>query len=383
MNIRKQKIQEALGVPENIEIVSKKITDHLYSQVKDQGDTEIDPNKNYDYVVKGPMNISDFKIDKVIITLALFVTNEVNDITFYGMSYGYDSSLDPNTYNIITKKSNVIPLTVRMVLPKETGNKFSDLYRFLVENRLEIQSSFSHELQHGYEGAKKPSESSKERAKYEGYTKTNFRLPPINLFLHNLYYTTAVENVVRPSEVHSIMKTAGVEKDKFVDFITSQEVYKKFKSISNLTFDDLIEDMRNHIPRINEILNEVGEGGLYNNDEDKIKRVLELLYINLGNHIIKGYHELLTENFMENLFGFSGDKKELFENFIKTVTKYKSDPIKFYEYEIDRMRKISTKMIKKISKVFGLIDDKNKSIKDWDLHTKINKRTQIESEFKY
>jgi hypothetical protein len=40
-------------------------------------------------------------------------------------------------------------------------------------------------------------------------------------------------------------------------------------------------------------------------------------------------------------------------------------------------------MIKKISKVFGLIDDKNKSIKDWDLHTKINKRTQIESEFKY
>jgi plasmid maintenance system antidote protein VapI len=179
------------------------------------------------------------------------------------------------------------------------------------------------------------------------------------------------------------MKTAGVEKDKFVDFITSQEVYKKFKSISNLTFDDLIEDMRNHMPRINEILNEVGEGGLYDNDEDKIKRVLELLYINLGNHIIKGYHELLTENFMENLFGFSGDKKELFENFIKTVTKYKSDPIKFYEYEIDRMRKISTKMIKKISKVFGLIDDKNKSIKDWDLHTKINKRTQIESEFKY
>jgi hypothetical protein len=110
--------------------------------------------------------------------------------------------------------------------------------------------------------------------------------------------------------------------------------------------------------------------------------LIELLYINLTNEIIGGYKDILQTDFFEAVFGFSGAKAGAFEKFVNEVLKYKNNPMKFFEYEIDKMHQVSTNMMKKLSKMYALIDNK-KSIKNWDIHDKITKRTQIETHYRY
>ena len=54
--------------------------------------------------------------------------------------------------------------------------------------------------------------------------------------------------------------------------------------------------------------------------------------------------------------------------------KYEKNPTKFFEDEIENFQYIANKMIKKISKVYGLAKDDeqvSESILNWDLHQQI------------
>jgi len=219
-------------------------------------------------------------------------------------------------------------------------------------------------------------------SKYRGYTSVNFNLKPINNFIHYLYFTTATENLVKPSEVNSLMKKQGVKKENFVDFILNENNYIKYKKISNFTLDEMKKQLLNYIPEINEILKGLDEDHLFNTDDEKINRLLELIYVNLSNNIIEGFETLITSSFFETLIGFEGEKEIVFTNFVRNMQRYSNNPIKYFEYEIRKMNNISNKMLKKLSKLYGLINNK-KSIKNWDIHDKITKKTQIESHYKY
>ena len=62
------------------------------------------------------------------------------------------------------------------------------------------------------------------------------------------------------------------------------------------------------------------------------------------------------------------------EKFFKYLTKFKDNPTKFFEDEIENFQYIANKMIKKISKVYGLAKDDeqvSESILNWDLHQQI------------
>lgn len=358
------KLTEAVGVPDNIEKVSEKITRSLLTQIKDKGDELINSDNTYRFGVKGPMAISDYKIKFVDVEMEFFESENHKDIVFASMGFLVDTSLNQTTLNQDLTKSDTVKLKIIYVIPKNGNTKFNELLSFIINNIFDFQSSISHELAHAYENSKIPSESSKSRAKYMGYTQTNLNLLPINKFIHYLYYTTATENVVRPSEVHSVMKKAGVERDKFVNFILSNEIYQKYKDISKFSLEEMISELKDYMPRIDDIMKEIGEGDIRRTDEEKIKRLLEVTYITLNNEIIQGYRRLLTSDFFENLFGFSGQKQIYLDNFFKEIKKYSNNPIGFFEYEIKKMNRVSSEMMKKISKVYSLIPDKEKPNKE-------------------
>ena len=48
---------------------------------------------------------------------------------------------------------------------------------------------------------------------------SNFALPPIRDFLYKLYFSSSIEDIVRPSEVNAIMKKGGVRKENFINFL--------------------------------------------------------------------------------------------------------------------------------------------------------------------
>jgi hypothetical protein len=89
---------------------------------------------------------------------------------------------------------------------------------------------------------------------------------------------------------------------------------------------------------------------------------------------------------LEELFGFKtgSDKDKLFENLIKFFTRFEKNPNGFYTFEEKNFKIISNKMMKKLSKLYDMANIDYSSIKNWDLHHKINKTgEQFETEIKF
>jgi hypothetical protein len=179
------------------------------------------------------------------------------------------------------------------------------------------------------------------------------------------------------------MKKAGVSKDMFYDFLLSNKTYKMYQEINNFSLDNLKKDLLNYIEDIDSILDRFGEVNSYKTDEEKVNRILEIFYINLVNNIVSSYKELLTTHFFEQMSGLLfPDKQEAYLKFAREVRKYEKNPMGFFEFEEKKMKSISSEMLKKLSKLYSLIGDKKKSIKEWDLHQNMLPKPKYENKYR-
>ena len=86
-------------------------------------------------------------------------------------------------------------------------------------------------------------------------------------------------------------------------------------------------------------------------------------------------------NPFEALFGPDGgtaeiEKKQTYmDNFIKRTKKTKNYR-EFFDYEIKRLNFAGETTIKKLSKLYDMVDNNKGSIVNWDLHHKINKTAE-------
>jgi hypothetical protein len=382
MRFSKQNIIEAVGVPPNIENVSKRVSKFFEQKLQEEGDSIIDPNITYEYTLDGRFKIGDFNFRSIRLNLMFIATDEVDEPLLYGM--GIHMSAEPKfpEFVLVSEKTKDLEFSVRIVIPESKDTSFSQVFDMVQIEELEVQSSFSHELMHGYDDFKKPFESIKSRATYAGIQGVRFDIPPLRKFLHYLYFATATENVVRAAEVHSIMKKARVSKEMFYDFLLSNRTYKTYQEINNFSLENLKKDLLNYIGDIDDILIRFGEVDKYKTDEEKVNRVLELFYINLVNNIVSSYKELLTTNFFEQMLGIlSPDKQEAYLKFANEVKKYEKNPMGFFEFEEKKLNRISSEMLKKLSKLYSLID-KKKSIKEWDIHQNMLPKPKYDRKFR-
>ena len=112
--------------------------------------------------------------------------------------------------------------------------------------------------------------------------------------------------------------------------------------------------------------------------------MLELFYINLVNNIVSSYKELLTTHFFEQMSGLLfPDKQEAYLKFAQEARKYGKNPMGFFEFEEKKLNRISSEMLKKLSKLYSLIGDKKKSIKEWDLHQKMLPKPKYDTKFRF
>lgn len=383
MRFSKQNIVEAVGVPSNIENVSKRVFNFFEQKLQEEGDSIVDPNITYDYELSGRFKIGDFNFRSIKFNLIFITTDEVDEPLALGMGIHMAAQPQFPEFVLITQKSKDLEFSVRIAIPESKDTRFSQVLDMIQIEDLEIQSSFSHELMHGFDDFKKPFESIKSRAKYSGTQQTRFDIPPLRQFLHYLYFASATENVVRAAEVNSIMKKAGVQKDMFYDFLLSNKTYKMYQEINNFSLDNLKKDLLNYTDDIDDILNRFGEVDSYKTGEEKVNRILEIFYINLVNNIVSSYKELLTTHFFEQMSGLLfPDKQEAYLKFARETRKYEKNPMGFFEFEEKKMKSISSEMLKKLSKLYSLIGDKKKSIKEWDLHQNMLPKPKYATKFR-
>lgn len=372
----KKLLHESVGVPEGILETAENLYDMSLKKLK-----KFDPfTEEKIFKLKTDFKISDYEIKKINLTFNFTKTDQVEEVVIPSMVYQGRSRLSDDL-KIEMLSGDEIWLKIHFAGPEET--KTDDLVNFFKKDKVSITSNLSHELKHSYDVYKKKYESIKSQSKYFGYQRTSFPFKPINDFLHYLYFIHNIENLVRPTEVASRMRSGNIDKEGFYDFITNDRTYQMLKRINQFTYEGLRNELKSDIKNINSFFKKM-KHKFSGTDDEKVDELLRIVYVNLVNNSLIGVKSMLTTHILNEILGFQGGKDEMFNKMIDFFRKFDNDVKKFYLYEEKNFKRISTIMMKKIISVYTLAKENKSSIKDWELHHKINKTgEQFETEIKF
>lgn len=395
-------IKEAVGVPENIIEEGKRLFDIVKNQLKKIRSTKSDYTFND---INIDLTISDIKLTHLNLTVDVEVLDSYDgtEALIASMGVGNEFDFDEGIMMQVNVETSTIDLSINFIV-SETWEP-NDLYTSFVEKTTHNTSIMAHELMHRFRRSKKSKGLAGDTADYQAYAsgKLNFGIPVINEFMLYSYFIQNEENVVRPAEVASRMIQKGITREMFYKFITEDEVFKELKKIQNFSFDYLINSLKEQMDRVDGLLEHAGEEIEDKSEDEKIRMVLELVYINLSNSKMEFFERFILTR-QEQMFSQLGpfaqlmgakppseNKVKLLKKYQNHVTKYANREIDFFKDECERFNYVATKLMKRISKVYSLIPEEkeqtNESILDWDLHQKLMEKRYgkrpIETSYKF
>jgi len=377
-------ILEAVGVPKNIVNISRRLYEvYFYSLGKYD---DIEDFLNDRVVFSESVNISDFNIRRIIINTEF---GSHPKLVYAGMTFHSPSHELTNNHKIhYGKKHDRIELSIQFAGPE--GTTLDELIDYVGEKRVELTEGLSHELKHAYDTYKNPTESSEQRSEYMTLQSQNFsNISPLNRLMFHLYFIHNIENLVRPTEFATSLSELNIDKKQFYNFITNHRTYEILREIKNMSYGKLKESLKLQIDNIKTLMSSLGLD-TNKSDEELIEKILELFYINMVNWNVDSMQRILFtgENFMSQFFGeLSPEKYETLEKYAKKLRRYSENYQDYFETMLRKNSEVAIKMMKKVSKVYSLIKDKeltNESIIDWELWHKIKGTdTKIVTEFTY
>jgi hypothetical protein len=268
----------------------------------------------------------------------------------------------------------------------------NQLYETLMREKNEHIASLAHEIKHKYDKQAKQIDLIGRDVKYTATQKiSTFGIPVIDQkFFRYMYYISIAENLVRPTEIASKLKSENITKSQFREFLENNRVYKELVEIKNFTYQKLIEGLYERMDRVDALLDHIGEDTDEMTDQEKIKRVLELVFVNLANIKVETFDKMVSNkvDMLKDLFkqmmghvpSFMKDDDDeenvdkVRRKIINSILKYENDPLKFFQDECEKYNYIATKMLKKIGKLYAMAKDDdpvNESIINWELHQKL------------
>ena len=397
-------ITEALGVPDSILDAAEKIYDLIGQDLKSitTKDEKYEFSNEVDIELgdKKKINIEDFEL---VVNIEEYPKQIKGKPVIISMGMGQSFHFDRKVMMKRIQKSE----TAEIEITYGVGENWepSDLYDVYVEDRSEHLGSIAHELKHKYDKQSKELDLIGRDAEYRAtHNYGSFGIPIIDgTFMRYLYYTTIAENLVRTTEVASQLKSDNITKSQFKDFLSNNRVYRELLEIKNFTFEKLIEGLRKDMDKVDEVLIHIDEDPSELTEEQKIRRILEIVYINLVNTKMSTFIDMTSNSrdelrsLFRGLMGSSlvDDEEEkkmdkLKNKFANHISKYKGNTTQFFKDEIENFNYIATKMLKKIGKLYAMAKDDqpvSESIINWELHQKLmdkkHGKSKLETEFKF
>jgi len=400
-------ITEALGVPDNILDAADMLYDVVEQDIKTI-DT-IQDEYNFDGEINFELgNKKKIKIDSYTLTVKIEEIEDekggVLDIISMGMEGGFGFNRD--VYMKETEPSTTLELSITFAVGENWEPE--GLIQKMEEERDEHVSSLSHEIKHKYDKQSKQFGLMGLDAEYQATQKRGtFGIPAIDsVFYRFMYYIHTIENLVRPTEVAYSMKRKNITKSQFKEFLENNRVYKELLEIKNFSFDDFISQLKEQEERLDALLEHINDDPSNMTIDEKIKRVLEVVHIDLVNNKMDLFVEmtshpsdnflrmaldigLLPPNTKKNIEGLK-KTNEIRQKFLNYVIKYQENPTKFFENEFKSFNFVANKMLKKISKLYAMAKDDeqvSESIINWELHQQIMEKKygkrKIETKYKY
>ena len=400
-----QYLNEALGVPDNILDAAEMLYDVVEQDIKSinsvEDKYEFDGDLDFELGDKHKVKIDNYELQVNIET----IDGEEGVLDIISMGMGGAFGFNRDKFMKETQPSTTLELTITFAVGENWDPK--DLISKMEEEREEHVASLAHELKHKYDKQSKKFGLIGPDALYQATQRRgNFGIPILDrVFFRYMYYIHGIENLVRPVEVASLMKSKNITKSQFREFIENSRVYRELVEIKNFTFKDFINQLKENEDRLDALLNHIGEDPSNMTIDQKIDRVLEVAYIDIVNNRMEMFVRM-TEHHMDDMLKFGAQlgmlprhlepevKKlqktdEIRQKFLNYVMKYEKNPTKFFEDEIENFQYIANKMIKKISKVYALAKDDeqvSESILNWDLHQQIMEKKygkrKIETKYK-
>ena len=277
-------ITEALGVPDNI----LDAAEMLYNIVE-QNLNKINSIKD-EYQFKGKLKFEiggkkKVKINSYVLTVYIEQIDDeegVLDIVKMSVEGGFFFNRD--TYMRENEPSTNLEFTITFAVGENW--KPEDLVKKLQEEKEEHVSSLAHEIKHKYDKQVKQFSLIGDDAEYHATQKrATFGIQVIDMvFFRYLYYISGIENLVRPTEVASLIKQKNITKSKFKEFLNNNLTYKELVDIKNFTFDDFISKLKEEEERLDALLEHINDDPSNMTIDEKINRVLEIVYIDLVNN---------------------------------------------------------------------------------------------------
>jgi len=399
-------INEALGVPDSILTAAEEVFDIVVNDVK-----SID-EKEDTYAFSGEL---DFELGdkKKIVIDGYELTVNVEELDGYDgnvliMSMGMGQSFNFDREVMMKRIEPSTTAEIEITFGVSENWEPHELYDTIMKERVKHLSAIAHELKHKYDKQAKELDLVGRDAEYTATQRmSTFGIPVIDhKFFRYMYYISIAENLVRTTEVASELKSKNITKSQFKEFLENNSVYKEFIEIKNFTFNSLIEGMKEQMNRVDALLEHIGADPENMSENEKIDEVLNLVYVNLVNLRMGIFNDMISDkaddirNFLKlmskNVPSFlEDDNKEKMDNlrtkFLNYLIKFKNNPTEFFEDECEKFNYISTKMLKKISKLYALAKDDDQpvseSIINWELHQKLMEKKygkrKIETEFKF
>ena len=399
-------INEALGVPDSILTAAEEVFDIVVNDVK-----SID-EKEDTYAFSGKL---DFELGdkKKIVIDGYELTVNVEELDGYDgnvliMSMGMGQSFNFDREVMMKRIEPSTTAEIEITFGVSENWEPHELYDTIMKERVKHLSAIAHELKHKYDKQAKELDLVGRDAEYTATQRmSTFGIPVIDhKFFRYMYYISIAENLVRTTEVASELKSKNITKSQFKEFLENNSVYKEFIEIKNFTFNSLIEGMKEQMNRVDALLEHIGADPENMSENEKIDEVLNLVYVNLVNLRMGIFNDMISDkaddirNFLKlmskNVPSFlEDDNKEKMDNlrtkFLNYLIKFKNNPTEFFEDECEKFNYISTKMLKKISKLYAMAKDDeqpvSESIINWELHQKLMEKKygkrKIETEFKF
>ena len=375
----RQRIKEAVGVPANIEVAAQNLYNDITKKLKNK---EIGPEDvvKFKFINKdGRYSFADFNPDFITVEFGLATysgdaidNNTGNKITgglVHSMGFSKQSKLN-DVFDLVSVDDGSVELNIDYAQPNDdeewSGDKILDT---MEKNKSNSISSLGHELKHAYDNYKKPVEKLVDRSNYAGFQRSRSGVRPMDQFMFNMYFINQIENLVRPTESYVEMVSDGVvTKEQFLKFLLNSKTYKTLVEIRDSSFDKLVEDLKGYETEIDDYLNNTVDG--YDssslNIDDKVKYFLKVFAFITAQKVHEVRKQMVSPNifqmlFSSSLFGGNDEADKFLENTLGDLIKMMDNPNKFYYTSIENMKKIAVKMMKKLSKLYSLIN-KDKTI---------------------
>ena len=400
--LSKKLLSEAVGVPQGIMDAGEKLYHIVLDELKKINDNE----ENYVIdILNQELVISDLTLNHIKLSIHVEKLEDYEGKpVIASMGVSNEFKFDDGILMQINIPNKELMLSINFIVPEEWDP--SDLYDTIVSNEIHHISVMAHELKHRYDREKKPKSLVGDTAIYQAYSSSGLRfgIPVIEKFMRYSYFIQMSENLVRPTEVATRMIKKGITKKQFYDFIVNDTAYKELKEIQNFSFDYLMKELINQMDEVDGLIEHTGEDPDNMSVSEKIYFIFRLVYINLVNAKIDifdnyfySHKEKISQMFggmFARQFGVTSkpneEKEKIRDKFINHVSKYQNKETQFFVDECERFNYITTKLMKRIAKVYSLIPDEkektNESILNWDLHQQLMEKKygkrKIETKYK-